>query len=232
MDEMRDHVSEDGAQEDTKKKKSPFSKKHVIPSKKQINFADIGKTEMKLSVLIPGIILIIAGASLLSKFLVVDRIMEVSALQSEVSTLRSQIDEEQAVIDSMQDVAIKFAHYTWSDMTDEERNLADRMEAVKLIDKYVRSEAEVGSYTISGNEISLPITGVTFREIGHIVSALESDPLVNHCEVVAAASDDSGIVYDSQDTDITMIGGNMEATAQVTVYLNDSPTEPDAVSEE
>ena len=110
MDEMRDHVSEDGAQEDTKKKKSPFSKKLVIPSKKQINFADIGKTEMKLSVLIPGIILIIAGASLLSKFLVVDRIMEVSALQSEVSTLRSQIDEEQAVIDSMQDVAIKFAH--------------------------------------------------------------------------------------------------------------------------
>ena len=210
---------------EVKEKKKPFAKKLVVPTKTQINFATVGIQPMKLSVLLPGIVIIVVFASLLSKFFVVDRIIEVSRLQSEVSQLQSQIDAEQAAIDEMGDIASQYAHYTWSGMTDEEKNLADRMEAVALIKKYVLKKAQVGSYTISGNEISLPITGVTFNEVGKIVNALESDPLVEHCEVVAAASDDSGVVFDSGQTDMAIMGGDMDATAQVTIYLNDSSKE-------
>ena len=224
MDNMNNTPVEDG-QEEKNLKKSPFEKKLVIPTKSQINFATVGITPMKLSVVIPGIVLIIIGASLLSKFFVVDRIMEVSQLQGEVASLQSQIDAEQAAIDEMGDIAIQYAHYTWSGMTEEERSLADRMEAVALIKKYVLKKARVGSYSISGNEISLPITGVTFNEVGNIVNNLESDPRVEHCEVVAAASDDSSITYVSDDVDMTMVGGDMEATAQVTIYLSDAPGE-------
>ncbi len=206
----------------TKKKRKPFEKKLVLPTKTKINFAMVGITPMKLSVLLPGIVLIVVGASLLSKFFVVDRIMEVYALQGEVAGLQSQIDTEKAQIEEMGDIATQYAHYTWSGMTEEERHLSDRMDAVKLIDKYVRSEAIVGSYSISGNEISLPITGVTFSEIGYIVGRLEDDPLVDHCEVLAASSDDSGIVYDSENVDIASVRGDLEASAQVTIYLSDT----------
>ena len=215
------------ADQGVKQKKGRFERKLVLPTKTQINFATVGITPMKLSVLLPGIVLIIVGASLLSKFFVVDRIVEVSNLQSEVAGLQSQIDSDQAAIDEMGDIAVQYAHYTWSGMTEEERNLSDRMDALLLIDWYVRSKAKVGSYTISGNEISLPITGVTFNEIGTIVTNLENDRHVDHCEVVAAASDDSGQVYDSADTDVTMIGGDKEATAQVTIYLYDNPVDED-----
>ena len=210
---------------DKKENKVKPKKKTVLPTKTQINFAYVGITPMKLSVIIPGVIVIVVCASLLSKFFVVDRIIEVSHLQSEVSSLQSQIDAEQAAIDEMGDIATQYAHYTWSGMTEEERQLADRMEAVDLIKKYVLKKARVGSYTISGNEIRLPITGVKFNEIGKIVSRLESDPLVDHCEVVAAASDDSGVVVDSGNNDVTVLGGDMEATAQVTIYLNSAPEE-------
>ena len=223
MDEIKTPEAGEAVREE--KKKSPFEKKLVLPTKTQINFATVGVTPMKVSVLLPGIVLIILGAAALSKFFVIDRIMEVSALQGEVAALQSQIDDEQAAIDAMGDIATEYAHYTWSGMTDEERTLADRMDAVKLIEDYVRSDAKVGSYTISGNEISLPITGVTFNEIGHIVNRLESDPLVEHCEVVAAASDDSSVIYNSESPDMTLVGGDMEATAQVTIYLNDVPEE-------
>lgn len=223
MDEMRSAAVDETAGTEEKTKKSPFEKKLVVPTKTQINFAEVGVTHIKISVMLPAVVLIILGASLLSKFFVVDRLVEVSRLQGEVSYLQSQIDADQAAIDEMGDIATEYAHYTWSGMTEEERSLADRMDAVELIERYVRSEAKVGSYTISGNEISLPITGVTFNEIGHIVNRLESDPLVEHCEVVAAASDDSGVVYDSDALETTIVGGDLEATAQVTVYLNDTP---------
>lgn len=226
MDETRNPEVKGDSQAEEKTKKKPFERKLVLPTKTQINFATVGLVPMKLSVVIPGIVLIILGAALLSKFFVVDRIVEVSRLQGEVASLQSQIDADNAAIDAMGDIATEYAHYTWSGMTDEEKSLADRMDAVELIEKYVRSEAKVGSYTISGNEISLPITGVTFNEIGHIVNKLERDPLVEHCEVVAAASDDEGgVVYDSDDVDMSIVGGDMEATAQVTIYLNEIPEE-------
>ncbi len=225
MDNMINAPVEENTQEEKKLKKNPFEKKMVIPTKSQINFAMVGITPMKMSVVIPGIILIIIGASLLSKFFVVDRIMEVSQLQGEVASIQSQIDAEQAAIDEMGDIATQYAHYTWSGMTEEERSLADRMEAVDLIKKYVLKKARVGSYTISGNEISLPITGVTFNEVGHIVNKLESDPRVEHCEVVAAASEDSSITYNTEDVDTTIVGGDMEATAQVTIYLTNDTGE-------
>ena len=207
------------------KKKGPFEKKMVIPTKTQINFAFVGLTPMKLSVLIPSIVLIVIGASLLSKFFVVDRIVEVSRLQGELATLKDQIETEQAAIDEMGDIATQYAHYTWSGMTEEERSLADRMKAVALIDKYILNVAKVGSYSISGNEISLPITGVSFNDIGRIAGRLEEDPLVDHVEVIAATSDEERIAFGHESLGVTGRNDDMEATAQVTIYLSNETEE-------
>ncbi len=212
-------------QQEKKLKKNPFEKKLAIPSKTQINFAYVGLTPMKLSVLIPGLVLIVIGASLLSKFFVVDRIIEISRLQSEVNTLQDQIASEQAAIDELGDLATQYAHYTWSGMTPAERALSNRMDAVDLIKKYIMKDAWVGSYSISGNEISLPITGVSFNEIGRIVGRLEDDPMVDHVEVIAAASDDGQVSFSSEAAGVTGHSDDMEATAQVTIYLRDTSGE-------
>ena len=225
MDNMINSSANEAKKEEKKLKKKPFEKKMAIPTKTQINFAFVGLVPMKLSVLIPGVVLIIIGAALLSKFFVVDRILEVSRLQSELSTLQGQIEAEQAAIDEMGDIATQYAHYTWSGMTPEEIALTERMQAVALIKKYILSEAKVGSYTISGNEISLPITGADFKKIGRIVSKLEDDPLVDHCEVIAATSEDSRIILDAQGSELSEPGGELEATAQVTIYLADTGRE-------
>ncbi|MCR5097509.1 MAG: hypothetical protein K6B14_01020 [Lachnospiraceae bacterium] len=225
MSDFNDPSMTGEAQEEKKTKKKPFEKKMAIPTKTQINFAYVDVTPMKLSVLIPGIVLIILGASLLSKFFVVDRIMEVSRLQSEVTSLQEQIATEQAAIDEMGDLATQYAHYTWSGMTTDERALATRMEAVALIKKYVLKKASVTGYTISGNEISLPITGVSFNDIGRIAGSLEEDPLVDHVEVIAAASDDGRIAFSGEMAGVTGQRDDMEATAQVTIYLVDKAGE-------
>ena len=195
------------------------------PTKDKINFATIGVTPMKMEVMVPGVILIILFAFLISKFFVVDRLVAFNQLSSEVNSLQMRLDEANATIESYKDVEEKYAHYTYSDMTQEELALQNRMDVVGLINKYILDRAQVGSWSVTGNEVSIPITGVTFQEIGQIVAQIEEDDMVDHCEVIAASTNDDGVVYNSLTSDITALQGTAGATGQVTIYLKDATSE-------
>lgn len=199
--------------------------KDGYPTKDKINFAQIGVTPMKMEIMVPGIILILIFAFLISKFFVVDRLVAFNQLSSEVNSLQVRLDEANATIDSYSEVEEKYAHYTYSDMTPEELALQNRMEVVELINKYILNRAQVGSWTITGNEVNIPITGVTFHEIGEIVAEIEGDDMVDHCEVIAASTNDDGVIYNSLTSDITALQGTAGATGQVTIYLKDATSD-------
>jgi hypothetical protein len=125
----------------------------------------------------------------------------------------------------------KYAHYTYSEMHGDELALQNRMDVVGLINKYILGRAQVGSWTITGNEVNIPITGVTFTEIGQIVAQIEEDDMVDHCEVIAASTNDDGIVYNSASSDISALTGTSGATGQVTIYLKDATSNDASESE-
>ncbi|MCR4673423.1 MAG: hypothetical protein K5675_00300 [Lachnospiraceae bacterium] len=224
MDNLNETV-ETTTQKEMTETKGKKKKKISYPTKDKINFAEIGVAPMKLEVLIPGIVIIVVCASLLSKFFVVDRFVAYSKLSSEVSSLQSRLDDANEKISSYGELEEEYSHYTYSGMTEEELILQDRKEVVELINHYILDKANVGSWSISGNEVNIPITGVTFQEIGGIVADLEQDEMVDHCEVVAASTSDEGVVYDSTTSDISALSGTSGATAQVTIYLVDDEDE-------
>ncbi|MBR1573128.1 MAG: hypothetical protein IJ655_10330 [Lachnospiraceae bacterium] len=195
--------------------------KPSYPSKDKINFAEIDITPMKIEVVAPAIVAIIIVACLLSKFLVVDRLIEYNKQAAEVASMESELQAAYDKIDSYSDMEEKYAHYTYSGMTPEEMALQDRVAVVELINKYILTKAEVGAWTITGNEVNIPITGVSFQEVGAIAAELEKDDMVDHCEVVAATTNDNGKVYNSSSSSITVVNGVGGATAQVTIYLKD-----------
>ncbi len=203
----------------------------TYPTKDKINFAEIGVTPMKPEILIPGMILVVLFAVLISKFFVVDRLVAFNRLNSEVSSLQTQLEEAEETIASYSDVEEKYSHYTYSGMSAEELALQNRMDAVGLINKYILNRAQVGSWTITGNEVNIPITGVTFTEIGQIVAQIEEDEMVDHCEVIAASTNDDGIVYNSTSSDFTTLSGTAGATGQVTIYLKDATSNDASESE-
>lgn len=203
----------------------------TYPTKDKINFAEIGVTPMKPEILIPGMILVVLFAILISKFFVVDRLVAYNKLNSEVSALQVQLDEANETIESYRDVEEKYAHYTYSEMHGDELALQNRMDVVGLINKYILGRAQVGSWTITGNEVNIPITGVTFTEIGQIVAQIEEDDMVDHCEVIAASTNDEGIVYNSASSDISALTGTSGATGQVTIYLKDATSNDASESE-
>ena len=98
-------------------------------------------------------------------------------------------------------------------MTEEELQTVDRTEVISMLQRVVLQRAKVGSWTITGNRLDLPITGATLQQINMIVQQLEEEDLVDFCPVSTAATSDT-------DSRRQTISENTVVTAQVIVYLN------------
>ena len=180
------------ASETKTKGKAPRAKRARghMPTKKDINLAVIGEQHTNVLVALPAILLILLAAALFSKFLVYDRLQEVAAAQREVAQLQDQLDAGYEELSDYAELAELYAHYTFSGMTTED-------------------------LTVSGNQMTLNMSGSTLQEINLLVQKLEADDIVDFCGVTTAVSKgeyeqyDMPVVYDE----------NTIVTARVIVYL-------------
>ena len=205
------------ADEKKTKSKAPRGKRARghLPTKKDINLAVIGEQHMNVLVALPAVLLILLLAALFSKFLVYDRLMEVEAARREVAQLQNQLDAGYEELSDYAELAELYAHYTFSGMTTEERERIDRVEVLSLIGRLILPQAGVQDLTITGNQMTLNMSGNTLQEINLLVQKLEADPLVDFCGVTTAVSkgeyvqNNLPVVYDE----------NTIVTARVIVYL-------------
>lgn len=215
------------ADEKKKKSKAPRGKRPRghLPTKKDINLAVIGEQHMNVLVALPAILLILLAAALFSKFLVYDRMQEVSAAWREVSRLQDQLDAGYEELADYAELAELYAHYTFSGMTDEEKERIDRVEVLSLIDRLILPQAGVENLTINGNKMTLNMSGNTLQEINLLVQKLEADPVVDFCSVTTAVSKGENNVPVEYDE-------NTIVTARVIVYLKStSEIEAEAAQE-
>ena len=195
------------------------ARRRQMPSKRTINLASLGEKPMNMAIAVPAVVLIVVAAVLFSKFLVIDRLAEVAAAQRQVAELRAQLDagyEELAGFDELNEL---YAHYTYSGMTQEELTRTDRAEVLDLIQRVVIPRVELGEWSLTGNQLSLSVTGVSLQDINLLVQELEEDGLVNYCSVTTAVRNDyvwvNGELIDDDDVN-----------ARVVVYLNSEAEVP------
>ena len=202
------------ADTEKKKKSAPARGKRRrgrMPTKTEINLAVVGEKHINGLIALPAILLIVVAAALFSKFLVIDRMLEVSAAQREVARLQAQLDAGYEELADYGELADLYAHYTFSGMTKEEQERIDRVEVLSLMDRVVLPRVGVDSLTVTGNEMTLNITGSTLQEINLLVQSLEEDPLVDYCSVTTADRKDYDRLYQADE--------NASVTARVIVYL-------------
>ncbi len=181
-----------------------------MPVKRSINFIGVGEKRIQVGLAVPAIILILLAAAALSKFAVVDRLIAVSKAEQGVSRLRIELNDAYKTLESYGELADEYAHYTISAMTREELTRVDRSQVVELIQRVILPTTTSGTWTLTGNQLSLSITGKTLQEINLLVQSLNEEELVDFCTVRTAATDDE--YYDNLDEYSTV-------TAQLSVYL-------------
>ena len=188
-----------------------------LPVKRSINLATTGEKPIQVKLAVPGIVLIIVAAVLLSKFFVVDRLVDMYRAQSEVSTLQVQLEDAYRQLNSFGDMTEEYAHYTYSGMTAEELARTDRGAVMDLLQRMVLPQAAMSSWSLTGNILTLNISRASLQDINLLAQELNEDPLVNFCTVTTAST--SGYQQDGTQGDVV---------GQVVVYLNSTPEEVDA----
>ena len=180
--------------------------------KKQINLAFAGQKKKHYWVAVPAIGGIVVVAGVIGKVAVADRLVQMSEAQSAVSQMQQQVDDITAYIDSFGDLQETYAHYTYQGLTGDELSFLNRPEVLKLMTDIIFPKVMVSSWSVSGNQLSLPVTGENLSDINSLVQELEQEPIVDYCNVMTAVTD-----------------GNTETaadkvTGQIVIYLLDPLT--------
>ena len=104
-----------------------------LPSKRSINLILTDEKQVNPLKAIIGIALIAALAFLFGKYMVLDRLNEMSAASARASTAKANLEAAQAQLEGFGDIEDTFAHYTYADMTGSEINLVDRNRVLDLV---------------------------------------------------------------------------------------------------
>lgn len=195
------------------KKAGGLKRRRQMPVKRTINLATQGEKKMNVGLAIPSIVLIVVIAAVFSKFLVLDRFAEVTAAQKVVFDLQTRLDQGYAELADFDDLSELYAHYTYSGFTAEELNRTDRVDILNLIRNMVLPYAEVNSWSVTGNQLTINMTGESLQQINLIVQQLEQQDLVDFCTVNTANTDDN--THGNQATEEFSI-----VKARVLCYLN------------
>lgn len=185
-----------------------------LPTKRYINLAVIGEKKVNYMKLLPAVIIGLVLVVVFAKFAVIDPLNEASAEEEKVSVLQHNVTIANAKIDSFGELIEKYAHYTYSGMTEEELNRADRLAAMEMIDRVVIPKAIVGSWQISGNVLSMSVACETLEEVNLLAQEIRKEPTVEFVNVTTAQSDENP----KQEDDLLVI-------ARMNIYLTNPPEE-------
>ena len=159
-----------------------------LPEKRSINLATVNVKRINWALAVPLLLLTLLAIGAFAKFGVLDQLAAAEQARAEVDSLRRELDAGYAAIDDFGEINDIYAHYTYSGMTQEELSRADRVAMMEMLARVVLPHSPVDSWTVSGNELVLNISGSTLQEINHIVQNLLEDDMVDYCTVTTAAT--------------------------------------------
>ena len=161
-----------------------------LPTKRTINLAEVGVKKTDAKTVAAAVFLILVFAGVFGKFCVMDRLAAIANVNREAEQLRVLLNQEYARIASYEGIEDEYAHYTISGMTDEELSLVDRAEVVNMVEKETDISESSTTWSLSGNMLTLTVTGDTLQDINVLARRLEKYDLVNICSVTNAVKEE------------------------------------------
>lgn len=162
-----------------------------MPVKRSINFATVGEKPIDWRVAAPAIALIVILAALVSKVAVYDRFAALNEARAEVYRMQAEISSKEEYYNSLADISQDYAHYTTSEMTQEEKNRVSRVTVADVVQRLILPVAPLDAWTLTENTLSIHISNNTLTEITEMVNSIQADPAVSVCSIASASTTSS-----------------------------------------
>lgn len=196
-----------------KREKKKVVRRALRPYKRTINLAEAEKKKLNMRLLVPLFLGVIIVSALFGKFGIADQFRNVRRAEREVAELTEELNRNREALNSMSEVRVRYAHYSYSGMSDEEMNRADRAQVLDLMEHVLLPRVPSNTWQLTGNVLTLSISGHTLQEINIVAQRLLTEPLVDYC-TVTAASYTGGSQRNEHPSE------NEIVTANLVIYLN------------
>ena len=177
-----------------------------VPSKRTLNLVVKEKKPLRLTRVIPAVLIVCVLAAVFAKFAVLDRYAELNRAESQLAQERRYLEELQASYADYDQVRAEYNHYSYEDF---DRSIPDRQAVLDLLEKYVFPVSGMRQLAISGRSMSMTLTGMSLEEVSTLMAKLEAEPLVERVTVSTTG-------YTGGEGDVP--------TASMVVFLADATT--------
>ena len=167
-------------------------KKMVTQSKVTMNFAR-HKSDFNLGKVAFVALIIIVATLLFTKFAILDPLDQKTQALNELSSKQTQMDILNAKLAGWDELQALYGRYSYGWMTEDETNLVERMDILRLMEKKILPRARIEDFSISQNVLTVNLEGITLEQTSSLVTLLEEDPLVQSATVYKASNDDDAI---------------------------------------
>ena len=162
----------------------------VAPTKQTINFVHSqSKLDPKRIALLAAISLVLIAVVI--KFGFIDQEKKRDLAKSELASQQAILNQINNKLADYDELAEKYGRYSYGLMNERETGLVDRLEALQLLEDYVRRNATIKDFKLSENVLTMNISGITLDRASQIVKQLESSPLVSSAAVYTASAENA-----------------------------------------
>jgi type IV pilus assembly protein PilM len=190
------------------------------------------KKKSNIGAVLCAIAAVILVILLAAKFLVLDRFSSLAKAQKNVEDLEAQIELGNQFINSGDELAEEFYHYTWTDMTDEEKDRVSRKEVAELVKIINNNKVSVRQIFVSENVLTVDITTDTLQSVSELSESLNGQKSVESVQVENAQKlekdgyEQTDITLEGEEVK-TVVPGTIVVEAQLKIYLTSKSMEED-----
>ena len=154
-----------------------------LPSKRRVNLALVTQKRSYKGLLPLVLLALIALGGVFVQNAILNRFQALREARERLEAVSTQFDGMEEALLAYDQVREVYPHITWSDMTPEENGWVDPLDAAELMERVVSPVCHQSAWSMSGNSISLTLSGVSLQEILDLVTRLREEPMVESCSL-------------------------------------------------
>lgn len=150
----------------------PLSKKDTVINKRGINLVSVAKKSKISTMSVLVAILMVAVLGAVAKFGVIDRYLEINALERQLTDLQLEEQRQKDIKASLADVENEFIMYGYSYLTPDEEALQTRVEILNMIEGCVVPYGNISNIIIKNNTVQMTAYNMTLADFTSASGAL------------------------------------------------------------
>jgi type IV pilus assembly protein PilM len=147
-------------------------------------YTDVKKTDWRIAAL--GAVAAVVVLALLVKIGIVDKYDALNKAQAREAELQALVDADNLFIKQSEELYVEYYHYTWDDMTEEEKGRVSRVDVAELADFIVSQGVSVRSMTLKEKTLVVGVQGDSLNTMSNLTAALTDQDIVESCSLSMA----------------------------------------------